>query len=64
MEGREGLGSALDPQPVENGPVNVLDPGTGAPVMNVSPTGTVQALALSATALAVLIKHTGGGLAI
>jgi hypothetical protein len=32
--------------------------------MSVSPTGTVRALALSATALAVLVKHTGGGLAI
>jgi hypothetical protein len=57
-------GGPEDPQPAENGPVKVLDPRTGAPVMSVSPTGTVRALALSATALAVLVKHTGGGLAI
>jgi hypothetical protein len=57
-------GSALDPQPAENGPVNVLDPSTGTVVMSVSPTGTVKALALSAGALAALVQRNDGSFVI
>ena len=47
------------PRPAEDGPVNVLNAKTGDPVMTVSPTGTVRALALSADALAVLVDGVG-----
>ena len=40
------------PRPAEDGPVNVVNAKTGDPIMTVSPTGTVRALALSADALA------------
>lgn len=53
-----------DPLPAENGPVNIVNPRTGALLTSVSPTGTVRALALSADALAVLVQHTDGSLAI
>jgi hypothetical protein len=57
----EDFGEAL---PAENGPVDVVDPRTGTPVMSVSPTGTVRALALSAGALVVLVARTDGSLVI
>ena len=47
------------PRPAEDGPVNVVNAKTGDPVMTVSPTGTVRALALSADALAVLVEGAG-----
>jgi hypothetical protein len=49
-----------DPQPAENGAVEVLAPRTGALVMSVSPTGSAYALALSRGALALLLKRTDG----
>jgi hypothetical protein len=52
-----------DSVPAENGPIDVVDPGTGTAVMSVSPTGTVRALALSADALAVLVQRTDSSLA-
>jgi hypothetical protein len=47
-------------RPAEDGPVNVVDADTGAPVVTVSPTGTVQDLALSSDSLAVLVKKADG----
>jgi hypothetical protein len=47
-------------RPVEDGPVNVVDADTGTPVVAVSPTGTVQALALSSDSLAVLVERADG----
>jgi hypothetical protein len=53
-----------DPQPAEDGAVEVLAPRTGALVMSVSPTGTAHALALSSGALAVLLKRSDGSFVI
>ena len=49
------------PRPAEDGPVNVVNAKTGDPIMTVSPTGTVRALALSADALAVLVQAAPHG---
>jgi hypothetical protein len=49
------------PRPAEDGPVNLVNAKTGDPVMTVSPTGTVRALALSADALAVLVQAAPHG---
>ena len=53
-----------DPQPAEDGAVEVLAPRTGVLVMSVSPTGTARALALSSGALAVLLKRSDGSFVI
>jgi hypothetical protein len=53
-------GDDTSTRPAENGPVNVVDADTGTPVVTVSPTGTVQDLALSSDSLAVLVKKADG----
>lgn len=67
--GRLAFASSRDPlqqgdipivEPVENGPVDVVDADTASPIMSVSPTGIVRALALSGSALAVLLERPDG----
>jgi hypothetical protein len=53
-------GDTSTTRPAEDGPVNVVEADTGAPVVTVSPTGTVQALALSSDSLAVLLERADG----
>jgi hypothetical protein len=53
-----------DPQPAEDGAIEVLAPRTGALVTSISPTGTAHALALSRGALAVLLKRSDGSFVI
>jgi hypothetical protein len=51
---------APEMQPVDDGPVHVVNPTTGTSVATVFPTGMVRALALSVDALAVLVERTDG----
>lgn len=53
-------GDDTSTRPDEDGPVNVVDADTGSPVVTVSPTGTVQDLALSSDSLAVLVESADG----
>ena len=53
-------GSDSSTRPAEDGPVSVVEADTGAPVVTVSPTGTVQDLALSSDSLAVLVERADG----
>jgi hypothetical protein len=57
----EAANVSPSPRPAEDGPVDVVNAKTGDPVMTVSPTGTVRALALSADALAVLVQAAPHG---
>jgi hypothetical protein len=54
----QGTGPVVEP--AEDGPVDVVDADTATPVMSVTPTGTVRALALSGGALAVLLERADG----